>query len=94
LLVDATQGVQAQTIANLKLAQEQNLTIIPVINKIDMPNADTQSVMQELEELDGINLDKVILASAKSGVGVDNILASIIENIPHPKVIKKNRCRH
>ncbi|KES14267.1 Membrane GTPase LepA, partial [Gilliamella apicola SCGC AB-598-B02] len=56
LLVDATQGVQAQTIANLKLAQEQYLTIIPVINKIDMPNADTESVLKELEELEGINL--------------------------------------
>ena len=85
LLVDATQGVQAQTIANLKLAQEQNLTIIPVINKVDMPNADVDSVIKEIEELDGINLDKIILASAKTGVGVDNILESIVENIPAPE---------
>ena len=85
LLVDATQGVQAQTIANLKLAQEQNLTIIPVVNKVDMKNADVDSVIKEIEELDGINLDKVILASAKTGVGVDNILESIVENIPAPE---------
>ena len=88
LLVDATQGVQAQTIANLKLALEQNLTIIPVINKIDMPNADAESVIKELEELeefDGLDLSNVILASAKNGIGIDDILESIIQRVPAPK---------
>ena len=88
LLVDATQGVQAQTIANLKLALEQNLTIIPVINKIDMPNADAESVIKELEELeefDGLDLSNVILASAKNGIGIDDILESIIQHVPAPK---------
>lgn len=84
MVVDATQGVQAQTIANLKLAQEQNLKIIPVINKIDMPNADVDGVIQELEELEGVNLNNVILASAKTGVGVDDILAAIVDTIPPP----------
>lgn len=84
LVIDATQGVQAQTIANLKLAQEQNLTIIPVINKIDMPNADVERVTKELEELDGINLDNIILASARTGAGVDNILNAIVKEIPAP----------
>lgn len=84
LLVDATQGVQAQTIANLRLAREQNLTIIPVINKIDMPNANVDAVRDQLQELDAADFSRTILASAKTGEGVRDIMESIVKNIPAP----------
>ena len=67
LLIDATQGIQAQTLANLRLANEQNLTIIPVINKIDMPNADVDNVLQQLKNLKGVDASLTILASARTG---------------------------
>ena len=85
LLVDATQGIQAQTIANLRLAREQHLKIIPVINKIDMPNADVDNVLEQLEELDEIDASRTILTSAKTGEGVHEITESIVRNIPAPK---------
>lgn len=85
LLVDAAQGVQAQTMANFYLAFEQNMTIIPVINKIDMQNADPKRVIGEMGKAFDIEEKDVLLASAKTGVGVNEILTSIIERIPSPK---------
>ncbi len=85
LLVDATQGIQAQTISNLYLALEHDLEIIPVINKIDMPNAMVEEVMDQIIDLIGIDIDDIILASAKTGEGVDQVLAAIVERIPPPE---------
>ncbi|ACB84762.1 translation elongation factor 4 [Natranaerobius thermophilus] len=84
LVVDAAQGIEAQTLANIYLALEQNLEIIPVINKIDLPNADVEKVTRELEEIVGIDEDEVILASAKDGTGIEDILEAIVERIPAP----------
>jgi GTP-binding protein LepA len=84
LLVDASQGVQAQTIGNLYLAIEQNLTIIPVINKIDMPNANIEKTKAELIHLLGCKPEEIILASGKTGQGVEEILKAIIDRVPPP----------
>ncbi len=85
LLVDAAQGVQAQTMANFYLAFDQDLTIVPVINKIDMAAADPASVAQELKNLFDIGIDENILASAKNGIGIDLILEAIVTRMPAPK---------
>ena len=85
LVVDATQGIEAQTLANLYLALENDLTIIPVINKIDLPNADIEKRKKELIELLGFNEDEIILTSGKTGYGVENLLDEIINKIPSPK---------
>jgi len=85
LVVDATQGVEAQTIANLYLALENNLEIIPVINKIDLPSADIDKVKKELEDILGLNADGAILTSAKEGRGVEELLEAIIDRIPPPQ---------
>ncbi len=85
LLVDATQGIQAQTISNLYLAIEHNLEIIPVLNKIDMPNAMVEEVTDQIIDLVGIPKSDIILASGKTGEGVDKILEAIVEFIPPPK---------
>jgi len=85
LLVDACQGVQAQTMANFYLAFEQDLKIIPIINKIDMANADPEKISNELETLFDFTPDEIILASAKAGIGITDILRAIIERIPAPK---------
>ena len=85
LLVDATQGVQAQTIGNLYLAIEQNLTIIPVINKIDSPAANIEKTKSEIIHLLGCKEDEIIMASGKTGQGVEEILKAIVEKIPSPK---------
>jgi GTP-binding protein LepA len=84
LLVDSTQGVQAQTIANLYLAIEQNLTIIPVLNKIDLPNSDVERRAAELMQLIGCAREEIISASGKTGAGVDQILERIVTNIEPP----------
>lgn len=84
LLVDATQGVQAQTIANLYLAIEQNLTIIPVLNKIDLPNADPERRAQELIQLIGCKREEILTASGKTGEGVPEILERIVKDVPPP----------
>lgn len=86
LVVDAAQGIEAQTLANLYLAMEQDLTIIPVINKIDLPNADIPRVKKELIEVLGFNENDIILCSAKTGKGVQDILGAVIEKIPEPKI--------
>ncbi len=85
LVVDATQGVQAQTLANVYLALENDLTIIPVINKIDLPSARVEEVKKEIEEIIGISCQDAPLISAKEGINIDKVLESIIHNIPSPK---------
>ena len=84
LIVDAAQGVEAQTMANIHLAHKQGLTIIPVINKIDLPNADLPTVRKQLEDLLAIPADEALEASAKAGIGIENILEAIVERIPPP----------
>jgi translation factor GUF1, mitochondrial len=85
LLVDAGQGVQAQTMANFYLAFDQDLTIVPIINKIDMATADVPRVSRELDTLFDFKASELILASAKSGIGIQEILAAIVERMPQPK---------
>lgn len=84
LVVDAAQGVEAQTVANVHLALKQNLTIIPVINKIDLPNADVPTVQKQLEDILAIPADEAVMASAKSGIGIEDILEAIVHRIPAP----------
>ena len=84
LIVDATQGIQAQTISNLYLAIDNNLEIIPVLNKMDMPNAMPEEVKDQIEELIGCDRDDIIEASGKTGLGVDKILEAVVERIPAP----------
>ena len=85
LLVDATQGIQAQTISNLYLAIENNLEIIPVINKIDMDGAQIDEVRDQITDLIGCSPDDILLASGRAGIGIDEILEAIVSRIPHPK---------
>ena len=85
LMVDAAQGVEAQTVANLHLATEQNLTIIPVLNKIDLPAADVPKCKKQLEEILCIPAEDCIPASAKQGIGIEDILEAIIARVPAPK---------
>jgi GTP-binding protein LepA len=85
LVVDAAQGVEAQTVANVHLAMKQNLTIIPIINKIDLPHANVAQAKQQLEDILAIPGDSAILASAKQGIGIDEILEAIVERIPQPR---------
>src|ERR1700716_1120078 len=84
LIVDAAQGVEAQTVANVHLAHKQGLTIVPVINKIDLPNADIPAVHKQLEEILAIPAEEAIDASAKMGIGIEDILEAIIARIPAP----------
>jgi GTP-binding protein LepA len=85
LIIDAAQGVEAQTVANVHLAMKQNLEIIPVINKIDLPHANVDLTKQQLEDILAIPADTAILASAKAGIGIDDILEAIVARIPAPK---------
>jgi GTP-binding protein LepA len=85
LLVDASQGVEAQTLANLYAAMEHDLEIIPVINKIDLPSADIDRVKEEIEADLGLDSDQAILCSAKEGTGIDDVLEAVIEKIPPPR---------
>lgn len=93
LVVDAAQGIEAQTLANLYLAIEQDLTIIPVINKIDLPNADIPRVKKELMDVLGFKEEDIILCSAKTGEGVEDILHAVIQKIPAPKIKEKEKTR-
>src|SRR5699024_3299644 len=85
IVVNAAQGSEAQTLANVYLALDNDLEIIPVINKIDLPNADPDRVIQELVDVVGVDPDDVILASAKDNIGIEEILESIVENVPAPE---------
>lgn len=93
LVVDATQGVEAQTIANVYLAIEQNLEIIPVINKIDLPSADVERVKQEIEEVLGIDTSNAVPVSAKSGLGTEDVLEAIVNLVPPPEDTSKKPLR-
>ncbi len=86
LVVDASQGVEAQTLANVYMALDHGLEIIPVINKIDLPGADIERTRHQIEEVIGLSGDDAILASAKEGIGIDEILEAIVKRIPAPKV--------
>ena len=85
LVVDASQGVEAQTLANVYLALEHNLEIIPVLNKIDLPGAEPSRVAGEIEEIIGLDCSGAILASAKEGIGIDEILETVVQQVPPPK---------
>lgn len=85
LIVDATQGVEAQTLANVYLALEHDLEIIPIINKIDLPSAEPERVRKEIEDLIGLDASEAIEVSAKTGVGVDKVLEAIVKHIPAPE---------
>ena len=86
LLIDASQGVEAQTLANLYLALEHDLEIVPVINKIDLPSADIAAVKEQIENDLGLDADGAVLCSAKTGEGLDDVLKAIVDRIPPPKV--------
>jgi GTP-binding protein LepA len=85
LVVDATQGVEAQTLANVYLAVENNLEMVPVINKIDLPSAEPERVKEEIVELIGLDPDQAVLASAKEGIGIKEILEAVVQHVPPPK---------
>ena len=89
LLVDAGQGIQAQTLANLELAKEQNLVIIPIVNKIDLPQADVDQAVDELANLVGADPKEVLRISAKNGTNVEKVLEAVINKIPSPKINKE-----
>ncbi|HEX2349739.1 MAG TPA: translation elongation factor 4 [Ktedonobacterales bacterium] len=84
LVVDATQGIEAQTLANLYLALEADLAIIPVVNKIDLPSADPERVIKEIEDVIGIPREEIVLASAKEGIGTQDILEAVTQRVPQP----------
>ena len=84
LVVDATQGIQAQTLANVYLALEHNLDVFPVINKIDLPSAEPEKVREEIEDVIGLDASEAHLISAKQGIGVEEVLEAVIKNIPAP----------
>lgn len=85
LVVDATQGIQAQTIANVNLAMQHNLAIIPVINKIDLPSADPESVKEQIEDILQIDATDAVLTSAKEGIGIEDLMESVVRLIPAPQ---------
>ena len=85
LLIDASQGVEAQTLANAQLADSQGLEIMPVINKVDLPSADVARVSKQIEDTLAIRAEDAILASGKSGIGVDEILEAVVKRLPPPR---------
>ncbi len=93
LIIDATQGVQAQTLANVLLAMDRNLEIVPVLNKIDLPSAQPDEVKKQIEDILGIDTENLVLASGKTGKGVEEILERILTQIPCPKEPEDNRLR-
>jgi GTP-binding protein LepA len=93
LVVDAAQGVEAQTVANLHLANKQGLTIVPVINKIDLPNSDLPTVRKQLEEILSIPAEEAVLASAKAGIGIEDILEAVVTRMPPPRGVPSDRLR-
>src|SRR5256886_15809153 len=85
LVVDASQGVEAQTLANVYLALEHELAIVPTINKIDLPSADVEGTRKEIEEVIGIDASQAVPASAKEGIGIEELLEEIVRIVPPPK---------
>lgn len=84
LVVDAAQGIEAQTLANVYLALDNDLEILPVINKIDLPAADPERVRQEVEDVIGLDASEAVLASAKAGIGIEEILEQVVAKVPPP----------
>jgi len=93
LIVDAAQGVEAQTVANVHLAMKQGLTIVPIINKIDLPNSDIPSVKKQLEDILAIPAEEAILASAKARIGIEDILEAVVHRIPPPRQWEDDKLR-
>ena len=93
LVVDATQGIEAQTLANLYLALDANLTIIPVLNKVDLPSADVEAVTKDLNQLLGVDEEEIIAISAKTGLGVDRVLEAVARRVPPPTIDKEKPLR-
>jgi GTP-binding protein LepA len=94
LVVDATQGVEAQTLANVFLALENNLEVFPVINKVDLPSADPEKVKQEIEDTIGmVDVSRSVLASAKSGIGIEDVLEAVVKYVPAPKGDENGKLR-
>ena len=85
LVIDATQGIEAQTLANVYLAMEHDLEIIPIINKIDLPSAEPEKVKKEIEDVLGIDASEAVLCSAKTGIGIDEVLEAVVKRVPPPK---------
>lgn len=85
LVVDASQGIEAQTLANFYLAKDLNLKIIPVINKIDLPGAEPERVKEQLEDILGIDTENVLMISAKKGIGIEEVMEAVVNRIPHPQ---------
>src|SRR3984893_18261002 len=85
LVVDASQGVEAQTLANTYLALNHNLEIIPVINKIDLPSAEPERIREQIEQVIGLDASDAILVSAKQGIGIEEVLEAIVKRVPRPK---------
>ena len=90
LVIDATQGIEAQTLANLYLALDNNLEIIPILNKIDLPNAEPDRVLKEVEDTLGFKKEEIILCSAKEGIGIKELLDRVVEKVPSPKKVYDN----
>ncbi|HBF57687.1 MAG TPA: elongation factor 4, partial [Exiguobacterium sp.] len=84
LVVDAAQGIEAQTLANVYLALDNDLEILPIINKIDLPSADVERVRQEIEDVIGLDASEAVPTSAKAGIGIEEILEQIVEKVPAP----------
>ena len=93
LVVDASQGVEAQTLANVYLAIENNLEIIPVLNKVDLPGADPEKIKKEIEEIIGLDTSNAIHCSAKTGIGIQDILETIVKDIPAPEDHKNKKTK-
>src|ERR1700756_2490999 len=93
LVVDASQGVEAQTLANVYMALDHGLEIIPVINKIDLPGADVARTREQIEEIIGLDATDAILTSAKEGVGIEEVLEAIVARIPAPKRTDEDNVR-
>ena len=93
LVVDAAQGVEAQTLSNVYLALEQNLEIIPVLNKIDLPSAEPERVIEEIEEVIGLDASGAVMCSAKSGLGIQDVLEALVAQVPPPKGDPSDRLR-
>jgi GTP-binding protein LepA len=94
LVVDASQGVEAQTVANCYTALDLGVEVVPVLNKIDLPNADPDNARSEIEDVIGIDATDAIVCSAKTGLGIDDILETIVAKIPAPKGNPMPTARH
>lgn len=93
LVVDASQGVEAQTVANCYTAIDLGVEVVPILNKIDLPAADPERVAQEIEDIIGIDAVGAVTCSAKSGLGVEDVLEEIVAKIPRPKAMKTRLCK-